>query len=347
MKIPEELPWRSIGKTLGSGGQGVVQLVTRKDESNGLKYALKTLRNVGSTQALERFRREISAVKKITHPAIVRVIDHSKEGDAFQYYVMEYHDGAKSLASIIFSPSNRFYGNVLQSLDLFEQIISAIGACEESDPPIVHRDIQPENILVLEDHSIRLIDFGICHFQDGRMITLTNENVGTRNYTRPECEPGTDFTIGSHSDIYSAAKVLWSVITSERAFAREEPAFKGLFSMKEMFPTKTETWHLTHIFEKTIRRRPEDRFQGTADVLDRIREVRYIVQRGFPPLGDINNRCPSCGWSRLGEFEYGHSVFGNPNPRGVISLKCQYCGFGFVRDTVLLQQNIEKLEGLG
>ena len=238
MKIPEELPWRSIGKTLGSGGQGVVQLVTRKDDPDCHKFALKTLHNVGSTQALERFRREISAVKKITHPAIVRVIDHSKEGDAFQYYVMEYHQGAESLASVIFSPSNRFHGNVLLSLDLFEQIISAIRACEESNPPIVHRDVQPENILVLEDHSIRLIDFGICHFQDGRMITLTNENVGTRNYTPPECEPGTDFTIGSHSDIYSAAKVLWSVITSERAFAREEPAFKGLFSMKEMFPTK-------------------------------------------------------------------------------------------------------------
>ena len=346
MKIPKELPWLSTGETLGSGGQGEVQLVTRKDEPDGPKYALKSLRNVGSSKALERFRREISAVKKITHPAIVRVFDHSKEGDDFQYYVMEYHEGAKSLDKVISSPSNRFHGNVLLSLDLFEQIISAIGAYEESDPQIVHRDIQPENILVLEDDSIRLIDFGICYIKDEMMITFTDENVGTRNYTSPECEPGTDFPIGVHSDLYSAAKVLWSAITSQRAFAREDPAFKGRWSMKEMFPTKSDTWHLTHIFEKTIRRRPEDRFEGTAEVLERLRDVRYIVQRGFPPLEDIKFRCPSCGSKRVGEFQRGYLVFGNQNPRGIVSLKCHLCGFGFVRDTSLLQQKIEEMQGL-
>ena len=346
MKIPKELPWLSTGETLGSGGQGEVQLVTRKDEPDGPKYALKSLRNVGSSKALERFRREISAVKKITHPAIVRVFDHSKEGDDFQYYVMEFHEGAKSLDKVISSPSNRFHGNVLLSLDLFEQIISAIGAYEESDPQIVHRDIQPENILVLEDDSIRLIDFGICYIKDEMMITFTDENVGTRNYTSPECEPGTDFPIGVHSDLYSAAKVLWSAITSQRAFAREDPAFKGRWSMKEMFPAKSDTWHLTHIFEKTIRRRPEDRFEGTTEVLERLRDVRYIVQRGFPPLEDIKFRCPSCGWKRVGKFQEGYRVFGNPNPPGIVSLQCHLCGFGFVRDTSLLQQKIEEMQGL-
>ena len=347
MKIPKEVPWCSTGKTLGSGGQGVVQLVTRTGDPDSPNYALKALRNVGSTQALERFSREISAVKEIVHPAIVRVIDHSGEGDEFQYYVMEYHEGAVSLDKVIFSPPNPFHGNVLLSLDLFEQIISAIGVCEESSPTIVHRDIKPENILVLEDDSIRLIDFGICHVQDGMTITLVDENVGPRNYTSPECEPGTDFTIGVHSDIYSASKVLWSVITSKRAFAREEPAFKGIFSMKEMFPTKPETWHLTHIFEKTIRRRPENRFQGTAEVNERINDVRYLVKRGIPPLEDIQHRCPSCGWKRLRDFPNADNVFGSRCQRDYAALQCSLCGFGFTRDTVLLRQNIEKMEGLG
>ena len=346
MKIPEEVPWRSTGKTLGSGGQGEVQLVTRREDPDGTKYALKALRNVGSTQALERFRREIGAVKKITHPAIVRVIGHSEEGDSFQYYVMEYHDGAKTLAKVIFSPSNPFHGNVLLSLDLFEQIISAIGASEESSPPIVHRDIKPENILVLEDDSIRLIDFGICHIQDGMTITLVDENVGPRNYTSPECEPGTDFTIGVHSDIYSASKVLWSVITSKRAFAREEPAFRGRFSMKEMFPTKTETWHLTRIFEKTIRRKPEDRFSSTDEILELIAEVRNLIRGGYPPLEAIKFRCPSCGWKRVGELESAQNVFGYYRSLKLAAFKCLACGFCFVRDTNLLQKNIENVVGL-
>ena len=118
------------------------------------------------------------------------MIDHSEEGDEFQYYVMEYHECAQTLANIIFSRSNRFHGDVLRSLDLFEQIISAIGACEALDPPIVHRDINPKNMLILPDGNVRLIDFGICQIQDGTIITLADEGVGTRDYTSPECEAG-------------------------------------------------------------------------------------------------------------------------------------------------------------
>ena len=259
--------------------------------------------------------------------------------------MMEYHEGAVTLAEIIFSSSNRFYGDVLQSLDLFEQIISAVSACEASTPQIVHRDINPKNILVLQDDTIRLIDFGICQIQDGTMITLADEDVGTRNYTSPECESGTESTIGIHSDIYSASKVLWSVITSRRAFAREESAFNNL-SMQQLFLTRTETWHLPHIFEKGIRRRAEDRLQRTAEVLEGVREVRYIVQRGFPPLEEIALRCPSCGWKYLMSFPRGHEVFGNPNPQGMTSLKCDLCGFGFVRDTEVLRQSIRRMQSL-
>ena len=130
---------------------------------------------------------------------------------------MEYHKGAKTLDTVIFSESSPFHGNVVKSLAMFEQIIAAIGVCEAHEPAVVHRDVNPSNILVLPDSTIRLIDFGICQVQDGTLITLLDENVGTRNYTSPECEAGEDGAIGVHSDIYSAAKVLWSMLTSRRA----------------------------------------------------------------------------------------------------------------------------------
>ena len=63
-------------------------------------------------------------------------------------------------------------------------------------------------------------------------------------------------------------------MTSKQAFAREEAVFKNR-SMERMFPTKPETWHLSHIFEKTIRQNPSDRVQGTGQTLELIREVRY------------------------------------------------------------------------
>ena len=105
------------------------------------------------------------AANKPTNSAIVRIVDHSKLEDKFQYYVMEYHECAQPLSKIIFSSCNPFHGNALKSLGLFEQVVSAIGECEVADPVIVHRDIKPQNILVLPDDTIRLIDFGICHFQ--------------------------------------------------------------------------------------------------------------------------------------------------------------------------------------
>jgi serine/threonine protein kinase len=83
MKIPESMSWSSNGITLGSGGQAVVHLVTRRDQPEGQRFALKALRNVESRQARERFRREIEAVKHLDHPTIVRIFDECMKLDAF------------------------------------------------------------------------------------------------------------------------------------------------------------------------------------------------------------------------------------------------------------------------
>ena len=346
MKIPETVPWCPTGVTLGSGGQGQVHLVTRKGNPSGGKFALKTLRNTDSEQAQQRFQREIEAVKQLDHPNIIRIFDHSKEGDEFQYYVMEYHEGAKTLARIISTQScNPYHGEVLRSLDLFEQLVTAIGACGASEPPIVHRDIKPQNILVLPNDTIRLIDFGICHFEDGEIITLTDENVGPRNYMAPECGFGNDEFVGIHSDLYSAAKVLWSTITSKRMFDRESPVF-GDLSMIKMFPKQTEAWHLTRIFEKTIREKTQDRFQKARDVLSQIRELRYLIQRGFPPLEDARKRCPCCGSMYLIDSPQSYLVFGNPNPSGVIAIQCNTCGFIYLRNAEVWKANFDRIRQL-
>ena len=354
MGIPECVPWRAIGETLGEGGQGQVHLVVAKNDPKGPKYALKVLRYVDSEQARERFQREIEAVKQLTDlesdsndSAIIRILDHSKQDDEFQYYVMEYHDGAKTLADIIFSECNPFHGNALKSLNLFEQIVLAIGECEKASRPIIHRDIKPDNILVLTDGSIRLIDFGICHFEDGNIITLTDEGVGARDYTAPECESGSDDRlIGIYADLYSAAKVLWSAITSKKAFAREQPVFQHR-SMTKMFPLQTETWHLTCIFEKTIRERREDRLDSARSVCDLIRELRYLIHSGYPPLEDTWGRCPSCGRRELTDFPQSHLVFGvSRQDTDFRALMCKSCGFGFLRNSEVNRSQVDRIKEL-
>ena len=341
MKIPDNLRWKSTGKTLGRGGQGDVQLVTDKNDPDGRKYALKTLRNVGSPQALQRFQREIEVVQRLSHPSIVPIVDYSEPDSDFQYYVMEYYEGACTLASIIFSPNSPYQGNVEKNLDLFEQILRGIGMCEINS--VVHRDIKPHNILVLPDDTIRLIDFGICHFDNGVLLTLVDENVGDRNYTAPECEAGNEGQIGIHSDIYSAGKVLWSAITGERAFARERPVFSNK-SMKIMFPQTPETWHLMPLFEKTIRREPADRFQSPRFVLSLTSDLKAVIEDGFPPLEKVRPRCPSCGWYKVEQWGQGFAVFGSGQPYGgdAKRLICKYCGFAFIRDVSIWQRNTDR-----
>ena len=344
MSIPEHVPWRATGRTLGSGGQGQVELVTRKDSPQGQKFALKVLKYAAGLQARKRFQREIEAAKSISHPSIVRIIDHSEADHDFQYYVMEYHEGATDLEKIIFSDFNPYYGEAEASLGLFEKIVEAIGGYEGSGRGSVHRDISPKNILVLPDDTIRLIDFGICQIQDVERITLTDENVGARNYTSPECEFGEETDVGIHSDIYSAAKVLWSTITSKRAFAREEPVF-GTQSLEKIFPSNREIWHLSGIFERSIRRLPQDRWRNTRRVRQEIEEIRTIIRMGFPPLQEVGKRCLCCGSKRVFVFLPGEGPL-RVHHEDYENVVCERCGYSYIRNKRVLNDSLQGVEGL-
>jgi serine/threonine protein kinase len=254
---------------------------------------------------------------------------------------MDYYEGARTLASVIRERPNPYHGNVLKCLDTLKFLVLAVRSCELSKPQIIHRDINPKNILILPDGSLRLIDFGICQFDDGHLITLTDENVGTRDFTAPECEAGNEAEIGLHSDLYSVGKVLWSMVTSQRGFAREKPVF-GIKSMKSVLPDIPNACHLDRIFFRTIRSNIKNRISKTEELLNLIQETRYLVEAGFPNIYEINQRCPSCGYPAVKQFEGGHNVFGNPNPENVHSVICGRCGFGFVRNISFLRDELQQ-----
>ena len=252
---------------------------------------------------------------------------------------MEYYEGAQTLTEITLdSSANPFEGDTLKSLGLFEKIIEAVQQCEILS--VSHRDISPNNILVLKDGSIRLIDFGLCQTVGDSLITLAGENLGTRNYAPPECGSGSTYQMGIHTDIYSAAKVLWSTITSERVFDRENAILSNK-SMENMFPHNEETWHLNRIFRKTIRENPSDRFDRTELVLLHINEVRHAVKGGFPPLEAIKTRCPSCGLKSVQRTRNSHNAFGINIGSEFTGYECTQCGFVFVRRLGSLDKNIE------
>ena len=342
MTIPDHLDWKPLGKEIGSGGQGTVHLVYHKDDPGKTPRALKILNKNASQEAQKRFQKEIKTVRNISHHNIIKVLDNSPQDAEFQFLVMKYHKGAETIEEVCLSPNpNPFHGNTLKCLDLFEQIILAIQACEHSLDPIFHRDISPKNILVLPDDRIRLIDFGLCHTVGDSTITMTGENLGTRSYAPPECGAGIRLEIGTHTDIYSAAKVLWSTITSERAFDREEPLSDSK-SMEKMFPEKEETWHLNLIFNRAIKYHPSERLRYTEQVLLIIDDIRYSLNKGFPPLEAVAGRCPSCGKKSVRGAKGGLQVFGGHMSTKLTAHECSVCGFVFARRHETLDNNIGK-----
>ncbi len=342
MTIPDHLNWKPLGKEIGSGGQGTVHLVYHKDDPDKTPRALKVLNKDASQDAHTRFQREIKAVCEIDHPAIIEMIDYSAQEDEFQFLVMEYHHGANTIEQMCLSPNhpNPFHGNTLKCLDLFEQLMSAIRTCESKPEPILHRDISPKNILVLPDESIRLIDFGLCHTVGDTTITLTGDHLGTRFYAPPECAPRSQFQPGIYTDIYSAAKVLWSVITSQTVFDREE-VNQPNNSMQIIFLDNEETWHLDQIFKNTIRYNPSERLNRTGLVFHLVDEIRYAVSNGYPPLASVAYRCPSCGRKSVRASEYRGETFGGHMSDDLFAHECSACGFIFARRRETLDKNIE------
>ena len=176
MKIPSSLRWKPNGRTLGQGGQAPVIEVTDCEDEFKRVYALKALSSGKPAKAYERFSREIEAIRTLTHPSIIRIIDHSAPGRKFPYYVMELIEGAVPLKKLLGTENNPFRKSPEKALEIFLGLLSGVEACEKVD--IVHRDLSPANILVLPNSSIKIIDFELCQFDDVETIALTDEGVG-------------------------------------------------------------------------------------------------------------------------------------------------------------------------
>ncbi len=296
-QLAASVGWK-LETQLGEGGQGSVFVAVRETDPNGQKYAFKFLKDKAGGKARDRFRQELKALTTFNHPGIVKVIEHAETEDGPQYYVMEFVEGFDSLKKRIDRQTNPFHRQPLQAVDGFIQIIEALAACEQRG--IVHRDLSPANVLVDDHGTIKLIDFGLCYIDGDQTITLTDEAVGTPLYRAPECSSHWRGDPDIRADLYSAGKILWSMMTSKYAFDREARVFNDL-SLFKLLPDLPPAWHLFHIFEHTIRQDPNIRFANTENTLAAARGVRRLITNGNQPLEQLaTDLCPFCGVGRFG-----------------------------------------------
>ncbi len=210
MDTPAILKGRyQIKEVLGRGGMGIVykafDSVLRRD------VAIKTLLDVSDPGSLQLFHREYEVLAHINHPNIVEIIDIGEfefEGGLKPFFIMPMLPGM-SLGQLIRSASHRL--TVERTVDIISQTCRGLHAAHEKG--LVHRDIKPSNIIVLEDDSVKIIDFGMAHTADSHSRTGLK---GTLLYMAPE--QAEMKAASSLSDIFALGVVAFETLTRRRPF---------------------------------------------------------------------------------------------------------------------------------
>src|ERR687888_691520 len=212
---------------IGAGGMSTVY---RAFDSNlERRVAIKLLHREMSADSdqLERFRREARAVAQLSHPHIVGVID-AGEDDGRPYIVFEFVEG-ETLKDRI-----RRMGRlpVDEAIAYAIEITRALGAAHAQG--IVHRDIKPQNVLVDEEGSAKVTDFGIARSLDEEGLTADGRVLGTTDYVSPEQALGHD--VNGQSDIYSLGIVLYEMLTGDVPFHGENQVAVAMKHVREDLP---------------------------------------------------------------------------------------------------------------
>lgn len=210
--LPEHLGKYRLDSVLGKGAMGMVYRAY--DPHIARTVALKTIRKelFGDAQQadlISRFKNEAQAAGRLTHPNIVAVYDYG-EDDSSAYIAMEYVEGQPLntlLAAQQPSPPR-------QAMAWMEQLLAALAYAHARG--VVHRDIKPANLLITAESQLKISDFGIARV-DTSTLTQTGSMIGTPSYMSPEQFRGEP--VDGRSDVFSAAIVLYQLLTGARAFS--------------------------------------------------------------------------------------------------------------------------------
>ena len=199
---------------LGTGGMAVVYKA--KCHRLNRMVAIKILKPelAQDEEIRNRFHDESQAVAKLNHPNIVNVFDVN-QSDGVEYIVMELIEG------ITLKQYMRKRGSSLnwrEALHFMTQILQALRHAHSRG--IIHRDIKPQNIMVLRDGSVKVADFGIASITDSQR-TMTQEALGSVHYISPEQARGSN--IDARSDLYSAGVVLYEMLTGTLPYNGDSP----------------------------------------------------------------------------------------------------------------------------
>lgn len=216
-----------IIKTIGEGGMANVYLAY--DTILDRNVAVKVLRGDLATDEkfVRRFQREALSASSLSHPNIVEVYDVGEDNGSY-YIVMEYIEG-KHLKQLLKKRGNL---TLTEVVDIMLQVTDGMSAAHDSY--IIHRDIKPQNIMILENGLIKITDFGIAMALNSTQLTQTNSVMGSVHYLPPEQASGKGATI--QSDVYSMGILMYELLSGTLPFRGDNAVEIALKHIKEPFP---------------------------------------------------------------------------------------------------------------
>lgn len=254
---------------IGAGGMSIVYKA--KDNRLQRYVAIKELREefVKDDEFVAKFRKEALAAASLSHPNIVGIYDVGSDRDV-HYIVMEYIEG-KTLKELI-AEEGPFSSKKV--LELGIQIVSALKHAHSKK--IIHRDIKPQNILITNDHVLKVTDFGIAKAVDSSTIVANNNAIGSVHYFSPEQAKGK--YVNETSDLYSCGIVLFELATKRLPFEADSHISIALKHINEEMP-KPSLFNpsilpgLEGIILKATDKRQDARYQNADEMLGDMNRV--------------------------------------------------------------------------
>lgn len=259
---------------IGEGGMSRVWLA--RDQRLNKLWAVKeigrTARDANNTVVVQSLIAEANLMKRLDHPALPRIVDIIEDGKTI-YVVMDYVEG-ESLKKVM-----RDAGHPMAEEDVISwgiQLCDVLEYLHTRTPPVIYRDMKPGNIMLREDGTVKLIDFGIAReYKEGR--TSDTQILGTRGYAAPE-QFSRNVQTDARTDIYSLGVTLYTLVTGRSP--ADDPV---LHPIREINPALSEG--LEHIITRATRQDPDQRYQSCAEMRydlehhDRLTEGYRAAQR--------------------------------------------------------------------
>ncbi len=294
-QVPPELrnhPRYRIVKFLGKGGMGVVWLAEHQMMQRLVALKVISSRFTSGRESVERFRQEVRAAARLTHPNIVTAFDADQAGD-LHFLVTEYIDG-RSLEQWVLQHGVL---TVAQACSAIRQVCSGLQHAHHHG--MIHRDIKPQNLMQAKNGKIKILDFGLARLEQHAekvsqtaktelSLTAVGMVLGTPDFMAPE-QAADSSSADARSDIYSLGCTLFFLLAGRAPFeagsfmemilSGTQRPMTALSSLRSDLPPE-----LRRIIEKMTAPRPENRFRSAAEVADALAPFCQPVPGATNPL---------------------------------------------------------------